>query len=123
MTEAVGTYETIKALPAKRYDWDGLLTALRRMVSEQRAAKNHTMPYEEEYQSARGIRDKRNLAMMYACTFVRDGFKKSHFIPPSPETLQWGGFLGGEHVIVRGHEAEAEAEKVVINLTRQFFLP
>ena len=39
----------------------------------------------------------------------------NHFIPASPETEAWGGFLGGERVIYTDKKAEADAEAMILD--------
>lgn len=39
--------------------------------------------------------------------------KVNHFIPASPETIEWGGFLGGERVIFTDKAAEADAQEMI----------
>lgn len=41
-----------------------------------------------------------------------------HFIPPSPETLAWGGFLGGETLYMRDKQAEIIAENKIIQIVK-----
>ena len=114
------TYEAIKAIPGKGYDWDGLVNAVRAEVIEVRNALNYTIPYEEEYAAAKGVRDKRNLAMMFACIYVDNLSRLSHFIPPSQETLNWGGFLGGEHVTYTDEEKSDAATAHIVNMIERF---
>jgi hypothetical protein len=38
-----------------------------------------------------------------------------HYIPPSPETLAWGGFLGGERISYTNKAAEADAMEMVMS--------
>lgn len=40
----------------------------------------------------------------------------NHFIPASPETKAWGGFLGGERVMYRDKHAETDAETMILDL-------
>jgi hypothetical protein len=44
---------------------------------------------------------------------------RSSFIPPSPETLSWGGFLGGTHCHWTDHAAEAEATAEIARLIQE----
>jgi hypothetical protein len=37
----------------------------------------------------------------------------THFIPASPETLAWGGFLGGERISYTNKSAEADAMEMI----------
>lgn len=108
------TYEAIKAIPAKSIVWTDFVTRLRSEVFIARDAANKTMPYEDEYAALTGVGSKRQLAMWYACILVDGASVSARFIPPSPETLSWGGFLGGETVVLTDHEAaEAEAARII----------
>lgn len=50
----------------------------------------------------------RELLLTARCGWIASTQKTSTFIPPSEETLSWGGFLGGEFVSTPEMRANAE---------------
>lgn len=115
------TYEAIKAIPGKGFDWNGFVGAVRDMQIITRSGMNRIPdPYAEEFASMKGIGDKRRLAMWYATLIVHDCSKSSKFIPPSQETLSWGGFLGGDTVVLTDEDAAQEATDKIICLIPEF---
>ena len=51
----------------------------------------------------------RELLLTARCGWIATTQKTSVFIPPSEETLAWGGFLGGEYVSTEAMRNAAEA--------------
>ena len=112
-----GTYEMIKALPGKGTDWRALVDALSaNYVTVYTAAKNQA-PWAatstDEWAAAKGVRQLREAAMQAASWAVHAHAQRSNFLPPSEETLSWGGFMGGETVVWADDTAEAEAIEAV----------
>lgn len=94
------TYEMIKALPGKTTNWGSIISGLREM---------HGKEFYEELEvlsTSKGIRNQRETAMRMSVEIILTRVQTSRFIAPSPETLQWGGFLGGETVVLRDHDLE-----------------
>ena len=102
------TYEMIKALPGKS-NWTAIHSALRIM----NGGKNFYNAA-ENLASEKGARNGREAAMWMACDLVARASTKSKFIPPSPETLSWGGFLGGEICVWTDEEIEQSTTDAVI---------
>lgn len=50
----------------------------------------------------------RELLMTARCGWIATTQKTTVFIPPSEETLAWGGFLGGEYVATEALRISAE---------------
>ena len=118
------TYETIKSLPGKSTNWRGLVDALvANYLAVYAAAHNGKSPYAphttDEWAAAKGVRQLRDAAMQVACSTVHALSIRSSFIPPSPETLQWGGFLGGEALSWTDRDAEEQATAAVISIIRR----
>ena len=107
------TYEIIKALPGKGFNWTGFVAELRaRYVVTYSNVHDGALPWEgtlAEWDAAKGVRQLRHTAMYISTCLTDTVSKRSSFIPPSPETLAWGGFLGGETVVYTDREAEAIA--------------
>lgn len=109
----MNTYEMIKALPGKGTNWRSLVDALSaNYVAVYTAAKGQA-PWAptstDEWAAAKGIRQLREAAWHAAGWAVQAHAQRSRFLPPSEETLSWGGFLGGETVVWSDDDAEAEA--------------
>ncbi len=51
---------------------------------------------------------QRELFSMARSSWIATTQKTTHFIPPSEETLAWGGFLGGEFVATEALRVSAE---------------
>lgn len=102
------TYDAIKALPGKGYDWAGLISTLREMQT------SPIHPDQEKRIAEKGTRAARSAAMELATNIVWDFGLRSTRIPASPETESWGGFLGGETVVYHDRDAEAEATARIV---------
>ena len=117
-----GTYEMIKALPSKGTDWRRLVDALSDRYVAVYTAKHGAAPYAptstDGWAAARTVRELRGAAMEAASFTVEAEAKRSTRIAPSPETLAWGGFLGGETVVWNDRDAEAEAIERVRQIIR-----
>lgn len=98
------TYEMIKALPSKS-NWIAIHTALRTING------GNFYDSAEELAAQKGIRNAREAAMWMACDLVKRASTKSSFIPASPETLSWGGFLGGTSCV--WNDAKIEETKTL----------
>jgi hypothetical protein len=106
------TYEMIKALPGKS-NWAAIHSALRAMNG------GNFYDSAEALASSKGIRNAREAAMWMACDLVRRASTKSSFIPPSSETLSWGGFLGGTSCVWTDNEIEETTTLAVIAAIRR----
>lgn len=114
------TYEFIKALPGRGTNWGAILKALRAMYAEDGKVFN-----EARFLCAgeTGVRAARSTAMEMAVSIVWARSRRIRFIPPSPETLTWGGFLGGENCVWTDKEAEEAAEVAVCAVIKAAALP
>jgi hypothetical protein len=109
----MGTYEIIKALPGKTTNWAAINAALRAKMADK-----YIDPQTEARWNERGIRAARAAAMEMAAIIVQRASTSSRFLPPSEETLSWGGFLGGETVVLYDDEAHARATAQIAELVR-----
>lgn len=112
------TYEMIKALPGKGTDWKRLNAALvENYLAVYAEAHNGAEPWAgtstDVWNAAKGVRELREAAYQAATFAVHAAAQRSSFIPPSPETLSWGGFLGGTSCVWTDKDAEeAETAKI-----------
>lgn len=107
------TYEMIKALPGKTFNWTALISGLREMHGQEFYAEL------EDIAASKGIRNAREAAMRMAVEIVLTRAVSGRFIPPSPETLSWGGLLGGETVTLRDNEIEEKMTAAIDRLIKR----
>jgi hypothetical protein len=107
------TYEMIRALPAKGFDWTGFTAALRAKVASVNAAQDFTLA---AWDAAKGMRATRTAAMEMACFYVSKVSTRSNIIAPSQETAMWDSFEGGHHDVWNDTEAEEAATAEVSEL-------
>jgi len=94
------TYEMIKAIPAKGFDWTGFNAALRAeyvaLVGRNIGAwcVQHVLT---EWDAAKGVRQMRSAAMEMACSIVSRKATRVNIIAPSQESAMWDSFEGGHH--------------------------
>ena len=108
------TYEMIRALPGKGTNWTALVAALTNNYLSVYAEKNGGQtPWKRNtidvWNAAKGVRELRTAAMEAANFAVSEMSQRSTFQSPSPETLAWGGFLGGSTLVWTDDDAEAQA--------------
>lgn len=116
----ITTYEMIKALPGKGFDWMGFSAALRAAYRES-CTLHHKVPHSlVDANVAIGVRELRASAMCMAGSIVDFASKTSRFIKPSSETLAWGGILGGEYVVLTDKNAAQLATNEIHILCEMF---
>ena len=114
-------YDIIRAIPAKGFDWAGFITELRAAYVSNCVEHNKTQACLTDIDGAKGIRATRDAAYVTANCMVSHCSTSVRFIPPSPETLDWGGFLGGEHVVLTNKDREAEATARIAAMVAKFY--
>lgn len=107
------TYEMIRRLPAKGFDWAALTTALRAKVVSVDAAQPHTLT---EWDAAKDMRAIRTAAMEMACFYVDKASKRQNIIAPSSESRMWDSFEGGHNDVWNDADAEQAATAEVAAL-------
>lgn len=100
------TYEMIRALPGKGFDWAGFNAALRAKVVAANAAMPDTLV---GWDAAKGMRQVRIAAMEMACFYVSKVSQRSNIIAPSSESRMWDSFEGGHHDVWTDASAEEAA--------------
>jgi hypothetical protein len=112
------TYEMIRALPAKGFDWTGFNAALRTKVIETEAfGFPETL---EGWDAAKGVRAVRTAAMEMAAFYVDKVSKRQHIIPPTDESKMWGSFEGGHNLIWIDQDADEMATQEIATLITSF---
>lgn len=109
------TYQMIKALPAKGFNWTGFTAALRSKVIAANAAMPHTL---EGWDGAKGMREVRTAAMEMAAFYVSRVSSRSHIIPPSDESRVWDSFEGGHHCHWTDRDADEAATNEIAQLIK-----
>lgn len=107
------TYEMIRALPAKGFDWAGFTAALRAKVVAAGAAMDFTL---EGWDAAKGMREIRTAAMEMANFYADKVSKRVNIIAPSPESRAWDSFEGGHHDVWNDADAMEAATQEVAEL-------
>jgi len=117
------TYEMIKALPAKGFDWVGFNAALRAQFVElcgrNVAAWCHQNAL-QNWDAAKGMREVRTAAMEMACSIVSDKSRCSFRSTPTSETLAFDSFEGGQNEVWTDKEAEENATMEIAELIKRF---
>jgi hypothetical protein len=114
----MSTYEIIRDIPAKGFDWAGFNAALRALVVEANAA-----PHEDtfaEWDSAKGMRAIRIAAMEMANLYAFKVSSRQHIIPPSDESKMWDSFEGGHNLIWNDAAALEAAAQEIAALAAKF---
>lgn len=114
------TYETIRNIPAKGFDWAGFNAALCAKVVAADAAMPHTLA---EWATATGMRAIRTAAMEMACSYVDKVSKRVNIIAPSAESKAWDSFEGGHHDVWNDKTAEETATQEIAELAKSFQTP
>jgi hypothetical protein len=114
------TYETIRAIPAKGFDWTGFCAALRAKVVAADAAQAFTL---EGWDAAKGMREIRVAAMEMACFYVSKVSQRSNIIAPSQESRTWDSFEGGHHDVWNDAGTVEAATQEVAELVKCFRNP
>ena len=111
MTAIQTIYPTIKAIDAKALDWQAAFTAMKARYVESlggKVAYCHEMAL-AEWDAVKGVGGKRLALVQMAVGLAHKASICSHFQQPSEETLAWGGFLGGTHLVWTNEEAAEQA--------------
>jgi hypothetical protein len=114
------TYEIIRAIPAKGFNWTGFNTALRAKVVAADAAQAHTLV---EWDAAKGMRAVRIAAMEMACFYADKVSKRVNIIQPSDESKAWDSFEGGHHDVWNDRDAMEAATQEVAAMVTNFRTP
>jgi len=117
------TYETIKKLPAKGFNWKGFVAELRAQYiawCEQKRRVPAYLPEIDPMIAKGGIRNLRTVAMWLAAAIVDFKSKNVHRQEPSQQTLAEGGFLGGEILVWTDRSAEEFATADIADLAASF---
>ena len=119
----MNTYQMIKSLPAKGFDWAGFTAALRAEYLADRIATNRAPLGLEEWDSLLSsgkMRDRRRAAWELACCIVGDKSRRSNIIPPSEESRMWDSFEGGHWDVWTDAEAEELATQQIADMIKKF---
>lgn len=118
-----GTYEMIKSLPAKGFDWTGFNAALRAQYVElagRNVASWSAQHALQRWDAAKGMREVRTAAMEMANSIVSDKSRRSNIIPPSQESAAWDSFEGGHHDVWTDADALDTATQEITHLAATF---
>jgi hypothetical protein len=112
------TYQMIKSLPAKGFDWNGFLSALRAEYVELCAQNRRVTLCLGEWDTmiSGGMADRRRAAMELAGWLVDFKAKRQKIIPPSDESRMWDSFEGGHNLVWTDRDAEETATSEISRL-------
>lgn len=111
------TYEMIRTLPAKGFDWATFNATLRSKVVAANAAMPHTL---EGWDAAKGMREIRTAAMEMANFYVDKVSKRVNIIAPSQESAAWDSFEGGHHDVWNDAGATEAATSEIAEIITSF---
>lgn len=117
------TYEMIRALPAKSFNWSAFNAALRAeyvtLVGRNIGAYCIQQAL-AEWDAAKGVRQMRGAAMEMACSIVSRKATRQNIIAPSQESAAWDSFEGGHNDVWTDAEAMESATQEVVELITKF---
>lgn len=109
----MSSYEMIRSIPAKSMNWSALASELTEMFVSMRKASGKI--YERTLADWADLTPRR--VSMEASILVIDMMSREvAHIPPTEETLAWGGFLGGSTEVWTNSEKEAAALEMLAGL-------
>lgn len=109
----------IKAINSKKTAkrvYEALSAYYRTLVDEKTANHHDGMFHDSTFYKADGLPWWRDRCVSVAEDIISKQSVRSHFIPPSPETLAWGGFLGGETVHIKDAGKASSAMSQVLDI-------
>lgn len=83
-----------KALAALAVKWE----AMHRAAAPNSAAPNWAKDRASDNFKEGGVAYWRDVCLSHANGIMEAASREHHFLEPSKETLDWGGFMGGEYV-------------------------
>lgn len=116
------TYEIIRALPAKGFDWTGFNVALRAEYVEllgRNVASWSAQNSLQRWDAAKGIREIRTATMELACFIVGEKSRRQVIIAPSQESQMWDSFEGGHNEVWTDADAEVAATAAIAELAKK----
>ena len=122
MASAVWTeIKQIKNVKIARAVWEALTASYTQKVGE-KTAKHHEGMWLSGGAAAtykpEGLAWWKDRCLSVANNIVDNASVKSAYIPPSDETLAWGGFLGGEHLSWTNQADKAEMDEMIAGKIR-----
>jgi len=115
------TYEMIRALPAKGFDWTGFNTALRAQwvaLQGRNIASWSSQNTLQGWDAAKGMREVRTAAMEMANFIISDKSRRVSRIAPSSESRMWDSFEGGHVDVWTDADAETVATQEIAELIK-----
>ena len=109
-------FKAIASIKTARRVHTALMQRLVQQVGQKQAEHYDWMCANSTQFKANGLAWWRDRCRGAAQNIIGSGSRVSHFIPPSEETLLWGGFLGGETVVYNDPYKAADLAKEVEEL-------
>ena len=111
--------KAITSIKRARQVHAALMRRLVQQVGQEQANHHDWMCASSAQYKAGGLAWWRDRCQSAAQNIINSGSRISRFIPPSEETLQWGGFLGGETVVYTDSRKAAELAGEVVELVQE----
>ena len=113
-------WNAVKALPAKGYNWEALIAALKARYEAECAARRRVNLWTEyEAEIASGMRGKRTAVTALMVGFVAGAATRIHHQPLSEESVIWGETYGTTNVWT-DKEAEEAGNAEMLALIKTF---
>ena len=123
MASAVWTeIKKIKNVKTARSVWEALTASYVQKVGEAKAKHMDSMWQTggaAATYKAEGLAWWKERCLSVANAIVDQASVRSSYIPPSTETLEWGGFLGGEHLSWTDQAAKTEMDDMTAGRIKQ----
>lgn len=105
--------KNIKTVARAQQAWEALTASYTQRVGE-KTAEHHDWMFARgcEYK-AEGLAWWKARCRSVAQNLVQEASTVNHFIPASPETEAWGGFLGGERLVYTNQAEKADMEAMI----------
>lgn len=105
----------IKDVAKAQRVWEALNSSYTQKVGE-KAANHHDLMWQDYPRyKVDGLAWWKDRCLSVANRIIDNASIKSSFAPPTQETLEWGGFLGGEHLTWTDQAERADMEEMVIS--------
>ena len=107
-------WNEVKKLPAKGYNWEGLIGAIKARYFAECAERRHVNRWEEtEAEIATGMRGKRLAVTSHLVWFAKGAATRVSHHAPSEESLAWGETYGTTNIWTCEETLEAETAKAL----------
>lgn len=105
--------KSIKTVARAKKVWEALFASYTQRVGVNTADHHDKMFRDFPMHKEGGLAWWKDRCRSVAQNLVQVDSTVNHFIPASPETEAWGGFLGGERLVYTNESAKADTENMI----------